>query len=258
MSAQNDAIALLAAFADFSDDSVGSGYVPSENRPPKLATINPAYAGEATARVTFDGETVMSTKAYPAIGAVRAGGRALLLPVGRSYVILGTVGEPDNNPPGTYIWGAWASAPRGYLMVDGSVKLRADYPALFNVLGTNYNTGGETSLQFRLPPPGRSLVAVGTVTDDGGRTKAYTLHARGGEIAHIMTVAEMPSHSHAASVNGMSWPMPYSSADHAPSNWGSSSWPAITQASATIYAEGGGGAHNVLNPYIASSLAIRF
>jgi len=31
------------------------------------------------------------------------------------------------------------------------VRARADYPLLFGVIGTTYNTGGETGAQFRLP-----------------------------------------------------------------------------------------------------------
>lgn len=44
-----------------------------------------------------------------------------------------------------------SAAPAGYLECDGSVVLRADWPALFTAIGTTHNTGGETGLQFRLP-----------------------------------------------------------------------------------------------------------
>jgi len=48
---------------------------------------------------------------------------------------------------------AWTitSPPQGWLICDGSIKLRAAYPLLFAKIGTTYNTGGETVDQFRLP-----------------------------------------------------------------------------------------------------------
>jgi microcystin-dependent protein len=39
----------------------------------------------------------------------------------------------------------------GYLVADGSVLTRTEYPRLFAEIGTTYNTGGETGTQFRLP-----------------------------------------------------------------------------------------------------------
>lgn len=40
---------------------------------------------------------------------------------------------------------------QGWLKCNGSAVLRASYPRLFSTIGTIWNTGGETSLQFRLP-----------------------------------------------------------------------------------------------------------
>lgn len=39
----------------------------------------------------------------------------------------------------------------GWLECDGSVRVRATYPALFAAIGTTYNTGGEAGTDFRLP-----------------------------------------------------------------------------------------------------------
>jgi microcystin-dependent protein len=41
--------------------------------------------------------------------------------------------------------------PAGWLKCNGAVLSRASYQRLFAVIGTAHNTGGETSLQFRLP-----------------------------------------------------------------------------------------------------------
>lgn len=40
---------------------------------------------------------------------------------------------------------------QGWLKCNGAAVLKASYPRLFAMIGTIWNTGGETSLQFRLP-----------------------------------------------------------------------------------------------------------
>lgn len=65
----------------------------------KLATIDPAYDAFATyptvplPKVTFDGETTLSTKRYPAMADYwpAAGDRVLMAPVGRSWLIVGPI-----------------------------------------------------------------------------------------------------------------------------------------------------------------------
>jgi hypothetical protein len=75
----------------------------------KLATVDPAYAlgagwpaTPALPKVTFDGESTMSTKQYPIVAGYvpAASDRVVLVPVGRTYVIVGrllpgSVGRPD-------------------------------------------------------------------------------------------------------------------------------------------------------------------
>ncbi|NWD58232.1 tail fiber protein [Pseudomonas veronii] len=41
--------------------------------------------------------------------------------------------------------------PAGWLKCNGAVILQASYPSLFSAIGTIWNTGGESNLQFRLP-----------------------------------------------------------------------------------------------------------
>jgi microcystin-dependent protein len=52
------------------------------------------------------------------------------------------------------------TAPAGWLLCNGDIKNRTDYPDLFGVISTNWNTGSETADQFRLPDF-RGRVAVG-------------------------------------------------------------------------------------------------
>lgn len=62
-----------------------------------------------------------------------------------------------------------AKLPEGFLALDGSIKKKIDYPALSDLLGATWNTGGEASDEFRLPLVnddrmlmGRSAANVGT------------------------------------------------------------------------------------------------
>lgn len=49
---------------------------------------------------------------------------------------------------------------------------------------------------------GRCLIGAGTGTDSRSESKTFTAGATGGEYNHVLTVGEMPSHSHTASTNG--------------------------------------------------------
>lgn len=100
---------------------------------------------------------------------------------------------------------AGASAPSGWLLCDGASYLRADYAALFAVIGTTYGSADGT--HFNVPDfRGRSPIGVGTGTGGGasgtglptGGT-ALTAVARGGwkgEETHALTSAENATHSH--------------------------------------------------------------
>jgi hypothetical protein len=58
----------------------------------RCATVDPDYTEIGPARVQFDGEEVVSDKAYQFLGnAPRASTRVVMLPIGSSYVILGMV-----------------------------------------------------------------------------------------------------------------------------------------------------------------------
>jgi hypothetical protein len=90
------ALSFLDAVAGYVD----SGSRSSADRPIRLATVDPAYtpwvaypAAPPPARVTFDGESTLSGKAYPyASGFIPwAGSRVVLVPIGNSYLITGAL-----------------------------------------------------------------------------------------------------------------------------------------------------------------------
>lgn len=168
----------------------------SADVPVKLATIDPAYLGSGNPKVTFDGESTLTIKTYVYMGSgkPRAGDRVVMLPVGRSYVIIGVIGSPaaeSSVPVGTSLSGYWTAAPTGYLLEDGTVQTRTTYPALFAILGTTFNTGGETGTQFRLPDS-RGRVQAGKAASG----TFLTLGAKVGNETEALSIAQLPAHAH--------------------------------------------------------------
>ena len=56
----------------------------------------------------------------------------------------------DATPVGTYISGAWETAPAGYVMCDGSAISRTDYANLFACIGVKFGAG-DGSTTFNVP-----------------------------------------------------------------------------------------------------------
>ena len=54
-------------------------------------------------------------------------------------------------PTGSVFCMAVTTVPSGYLECNGAKKSKTEFAALFAVIGTQYNTSGETSSEFRLP-----------------------------------------------------------------------------------------------------------
>lgn len=108
--------------------------------------------------------------------------------------------SPDSTPIGALMMYAGGTQPPDlrWLVCDGSLLNRADYPDLFNVLSTSYNTGGEAGTQFRLPDM-RSRLPVGAGAGAGLTSRAIGVTA--GEENHTLSTTEMPSHSHSGSTS---------------------------------------------------------
>lgn len=96
-------------------------------------------------------------------------------------------------PTGTVLDFAAATAPSGYLACNGAAVSRTTYAALFAVIGTTWGAG-DGSTTFNVPDlRGRTAIGSGT----GSGLTARTLAGTGGAETHQLSVAEMPSHSHA-------------------------------------------------------------
>ena len=77
-------------------------------------------------------------------------------------------------------------APKGWALCNGQLLPINQNQALFSLLGTTF--GGDGRVNFALPDlRGRTPLHVGS---------GHTLGERGGEQAHTLSIAELPTHTH--------------------------------------------------------------
>ena len=149
---------------------------------------------------------------------------------------------PSLTPAGAVIAFAGSAAPGGWLICNGASLLRASYAALFAVIGTTY--GAADGTHFALPDlRGRAPIGAGT----GAGLTARALAAQAGEEAHLLSLAELPSHSHgyqSVTFNASA----QSGADYI---IGTMNSPTSTDP------EGGGAAHNNIPPSLALNFLIK-
>lgn len=91
-------------------------------------------------------------------------------------------------------------APKGWALCDGQLLPINQNQALFALLGTTF--GGDGRVNFALPDMrGRTPIHAGA---------GHTLGERGGEQAHTLSIAELPTHTHVAqaSAAAASTPIP--------------------------------------------------
>jgi|SRR5215831_7467866 len=116
----------------------------------------------------------------------------------------GSVWQSPFTPPGTLRLSAAAAVTSGWLLCDGAAYPRAEYSALFGVIGTAWGAGDGTST-FNVPDlRGRAPVGGGTGT---GLT-ARTVGGKGGEEVHLLAatesgIAEHRHHLEAATAGGV-------------------------------------------------------
>lgn len=101
-------------------------------------------------------------------------------------------------PEGTVVAWAGTTPPTGWLVCDGSAVSRTTYPNLFSVCGTQFGAG-DGSTTFNLPNQARrSIVGKGGT---GTATLGNNIGATGGEETHVLTTAELASHTHALTMS---------------------------------------------------------
>ncbi|MBK8069332.1 MAG: phage tail protein [Rhodanobacteraceae bacterium] len=84
---------------------------------------------------------------------------------------------------------AFGFAPRGWALCNGQLLPINQNQALFSLFGTTF--GGDGRVNFALPDlRGRMPIHMGN---------GHTLGERGGEQAHTLSIAEIPTHTHVLS-----------------------------------------------------------
>ena len=122
-----------------------------------------------------------------------SGGHSLIYKnsAGSAVTIVG--GSADTGgitPPGITVPYAGTTSPAGWLMCDGSAVSRTTYDRLFNAIGTIWGTGDNTTT-FNVP----DVRGYAIVCKSAGGIFA-SVAAKTGELTHVLTIAEMPAHTH--------------------------------------------------------------
>jgi microcystin-dependent protein len=141
-------------------------------------------------------------------------GSKISLQSGTTYTVIGTIApqffgtaatkDVDSSDLGLTgeirMWaGSGNSPPSSWLICDGQAVSRTTYADLFNVVGTVYGNG-DGSTTFNLPDfRGKSPLGVNDADLSNGEDGSYSSRNEGeigGEEEHVITQAELASHSH--------------------------------------------------------------
>lgn len=107
-------------------------------------------------------------------------------------------------PAGSVSAFAGSSAPEGWLLCDGNEYSQSEYNTLFSVLGSTYNTGGETTGYFRVPDlRGRVIAGLDNMggTAASRLTGQTTLGGSTGTQSVTLQLSQIPSHTHGYGYN---------------------------------------------------------
>lgn len=138
--------------------------------------------------------------------------------------------------------------PRGWARCDGSLLSIASNQALFSIIGTMFGGNGTTT--FALPN------LQGRVPVHPGDEILYG--AQGGESQHVLTISEIPPHTHRARSSNQ----PASSQTAENHVWARAAVPIyngsadVMMSSQALSPSGGGHAHNNMQPYLVTNYCI--
>jgi microcystin-dependent protein len=141
-------------------------------------------------------------------------------------------------------------APKGWALCDGQLLPINQNQPLFSLLGTTF--GGDGRVNFGLPDlRSRTPIAVGS---------GHTLGERGGEQAHTLSIAELPTHTHTLNASSTDGSQPVAAtaflARAAPANPYAAPNNLAAMNTATVMNTGGSQAHLNMQPYLTLSFCI--
>lgn len=144
---------------------------------------------------------------------------------------------------------SFAFAPRGWALCNGQLLPINQNQALFSLLGTTF--GGDGRVNFALPDSrGRTPIHVGS---------GHTLGERGGEQAHTLSIAELPTHTHVASATTATGNIPVPTANilaDSPSQLYAAPTNLVSLQPGSIANTGGSQAHLNMQPFLTLSFCI--
>lgn len=145
--------------------------------------------------------------------------------------------------------------PSGWALCNGQVLPISNYPALFSLLGTTYGGNGQST--FALPDL-RDRVPIHKGQGPGLTNRVQG--ERSGEASHVLTLAELPAHSHGVRVSSAAgsvvsptgmFPAGVASGDPQFNTVAN-----IPMSGAAIAGVGGSTAHPNLQPYLGLNFCI--
>jgi microcystin-dependent protein len=141
-------------------------------------------------------------------------------------------------------------APKGWALCNGQLLPINQNQALFSLLGTTF--GGDGRVNFALPDlRGRVAIHVGS---------GHTLGERGGEQAHTLSIAEIPTHTHVLQASTVTANAPIPTNDvFAPTGGNQFFGPPnnlVALQSGTVTNVGGSQAHLNMQPFTVLSFCI--
>lgn len=142
-------------------------------------------------------------------------------------------------------------APKGWALCNGQFLPINQNQALFSLLGTTF--GGDGRVNFALPDlRGRTPIHVGS---------GHTLGEKGGEQAHTLSIAEIPTHTHVWSAVNIAATTSNNSAtvtlaNSVQSNLYSAASNLVAMAPNAVSNVGGSQAHLNMQPFLTLSFCI--